>query len=317
MKKWLRDHLICPECIDAEHPLALEPEKENNDDVLKGTLTCKGCGHRYLIRDGVAVIVPEKTLPLTRGESGYNSTAMLSAYLWSQYSEFFNGPDATDAYRRWAALFSPAGDWAVDIGCSVGRLAFELSKTHSRVVGVDTSPVFIRQARRLLKEKALHFDMIIEGHITEARSCDLDPGYRVDAVDFIVADAMALPFRRDRFGTAASINILEKVPDPARHLAEVNRVLQPGPADFLFSDPFSWDESVSHPDLWLSGRNNGPAKGRGLENICRIMTENPAVFDPGFTIRDTGEVLWKIRKTSNLWEHITSQFIIGTREQLS
>ncbi|MEH0018183.1 MAG: methyltransferase domain-containing protein [Desulfobacter sp.] len=313
MKKWLSEQLICPECIESEAPLALDAVKEDNGDILEGSLVCEGCGSRYDIRDGVAVVVPQKTLPHIQGDTGYNSTAMLSAYLWSQFSEFFNGPDATDAYRRWASLFSPAEGWAVDIGCSVGRLAFELSSTHTRVVGVDTSPVFIRQARKLMTEKALRFDMIIEGRITEERSCDMDPAWNLDAVEFIVADAMALPFRRDRFATAASVNILEKVPDPAQHLTEINRILQPDQADFLFSDPFSWDENVSDPGLWLSGRNSGPAKGRGVENICRIMTENPEVFSPVFTIRDTGEVLWKIRKTENLWEYITSQFIFGTR----
>ncbi|MCG8641800.1 MAG: methyltransferase domain-containing protein [Desulfobacterales bacterium] len=313
MKKWLQAHLICPECIESETALILEIKKETEDDVQDGRLNCPGCGGEYWIRDGIAVIVPEKTLPHTQGRTGYNSTIMLSAYLWSQYSEFLNSPDATDAYRKWASYFKPSDGWAVDIGCSVGRLAFELSKTHPRVVGLDTSYTFIKKARQLLLDRQLRFDLIVEGHITEERSCELDPAYRYDAVEFIVADAQALPFRSDRFATAAAVNILEKVPHPTRHLKEVNRILKDYPARFLFSDPFSWDETVSSPDLWLSGRNNGPGKGRGMENICRIMTEDPQVFNPVFTIQRTGDVLWKIRKTQNLWEYITSQFIIGKR----
>ncbi|MBU1168169.1 MAG: methyltransferase domain-containing protein [Proteobacteria bacterium] len=313
MKTWLHKHLICPECLESEAALTLEIIKEKHDDIIEGELHCPGCGNRYLIQEGIAVIVPHKTLPHSDDQSGYNSKNMLSAYLWSHYSEFFNGSDATDAYGKWASHFQQTDGWAVDIGCSVGRLAFELSKSHTHVIGLDTSLPFIRKARQILLSKQLRFDMIVEGHITEERSCDLDPGYAYHSTEFIVADALALPFRSGRFSTAASVNILEKVPHPIQHLKEVNRILQKDQACFLFSDPFSWDDDVTNPDLWLSGRNNGPGKGRGMENICRLMEGHIDVFDPCFNIEDKGDVLWKIRKTQNLWEHITSQFIIGKR----
>ncbi|SDT83984.1 class I SAM-dependent methyltransferase [Desulfobacula phenolica] len=314
MKKWLQEHLICPECLDSKTALTLEIQEEHNDDILEGTLNCPGCGSRYLIQEGVAVIVPQKTLPHTKGHTTYNSQSMMSAYLWSHYSEFFNGPDATDAYRKWASYFKQTDGWALDIGCSVGRLSFELSKTHTYVIGVDTSLSFIKKARQLLSDKNLEFDLIVEGHITEERECELDPEYDYNATEFIVADALALPFRSDLFATAASVNILEKLPDPIQHLKEVNRILQKEQANFLFSDPFSWDESVSSPDLWISGRNKGPGKGRGMDNICQLIKVENNVFDPGFIIQEKGDVLWKIRKTQNLWEHITSQFVIGKRD---
>jgi len=87
-------------------------------------------------------------------------------------------------------------------------------------------------------------------------------------------------------------------------------------ARFLFSDPFSWDETVSSPNLWLGGRNEGPFKGFGIDNVCRMLREGSGIFSPGFIIQETGRVQWKIRKTQNLWEHITSQFVIAQREQV-
>jgi SAM-dependent methyltransferase len=236
--------------------------------------------------------------------------------LWSHYSEFFNGPDATDAYEKWAALFTPQKGWALDIGCSVGRLTFEMTKTHDRAVGVDTSLSFVRAARNLAARGALEFDLILEGRITEKRSCTLDPHYKLGSAEFIVADAMALPFRSNRFATANSVNVLEKVSDPALHLAEANRVMDKADARFLFSDPFSWDETVSRPDQWLGGRNEGPFKGFGMDNICRLLQDDAGLFSPGLSVRETGRVLWKIRKTRNLWEHITSQFVMAQRGQV-
>ena len=313
MKKWLHQELICPECIESQVSLELEIFEEKEGDVLEGRLLCPSCQSRYPINEGIAVVVPEKTRPVVEEHTGYNSESMLSAYLWSHFSEFFNGPDATDAYRIWASHFTPTDGWALDIGCSVGRLSLELSKSHTRAIGVDTSLGFIRAARRLTAEKKVAFDLIVEGRITAPKSSELDSEYGFDRVEFIVADAMALPFKSGLFATAASINILEKVPDPGQHFRETNRILQPRPANFLFSDPFSWDEGVSHPDLWLGGRNSGPFKGRGMDQVTRLMNEDPRFFDLLFDVKAKGEVLWKIRKTRNLWEYITSQFIIGTR----
>jgi SAM-dependent methyltransferase/uncharacterized protein YbaR (Trm112 family) len=317
MKKWLSEELICPECLnrhaDKEIRLTVEIRQEIDDDITEGSLTCPLCKKGYDINDGIAVVVPEKSLPITRNMAGYGSFSMSSSYLWSHYSEFLNDPDRTDAYKKWAKALTPGKGWALDIGCAVGRLTLEMTKTHDRAVGIDTSLSFIRSARKLMHQRSLEFDLIVEGEITERRSGNLDPAFRFENADFIVADAMALPFRTDRFATASSVNILEKVPDPSLHFSEANRVMDKTKARFLFSDPFSWDETVSHPDLWLGGRNKGPFKGFGMDNISRMLREGGGIFSPPFSIQETGSIQWKIRKTRNLWEHITSQFLIAQR----
>ncbi|WP_320044197.1 methyltransferase domain-containing protein [uncultured Desulfobacter sp.] len=317
MKKWLIEELICPQCLDSENVLNLDIRTETGDDIIEGHLVCPQCKQVYEIHEGIAVVVPEQTLPIIQDATGYNSFSMLSSYLWSHYSEFFNGPDATDAYQKWARAFgSQRSGWALDIGCSVGRLTFEMTKTHDRAVGLDTSISFVRAARELAAKKRLAFELIMEGQITEKRSCELDPAFGFEQAEFIVADAMALPFRSRRFSSVSSVNILEKVPNPLLHLAQANRVMVEKDARFLFSDPFSWDESVNSPEFWLGGTNEGPFKGFGMDNICRILQDSESVFSPGFAIQDMGQVLWKIRKTQNLWEHIISQFVVAQRETI-
>jgi uncharacterized protein YbaR (Trm112 family) len=180
MKKWLIEELICPECLnkgpDKEVPLTVDIKKETNEEIIEGHFNCQDCGRQYDINEGVAVVVPEKTLPITRNMAGYGSFSMRSSYLWSHYSEFFNGPDATDAYKKWAAAFTPRKGWALDIGCAVGRLTFEMTRTHGRAVGIDTSLSFIRAARNISARRHLEFDLIIEGEITEKRSSRIPCG---------------------------------------------------------------------------------------------------------------------------------------------
>jgi ubiquinone/menaquinone biosynthesis C-methylase UbiE/uncharacterized protein YbaR (Trm112 family) len=313
MKRWLQGKLICPECVSKEIPLDLESHEERNDDVITGKLDCPGCGRSFPIHKGVAILLPQASMSILTNHSGYNSKGMLSAYLWSHYGDLFKDPDATNAYQQWTSLFEKADGTALDIGCAVGRMAFELSKTHSHVIGMDTSLSFIEKAREVLQQRKLHFDLIIEGHMTEPRSYVFDNQWNMDCVDFIVADALALPFPKHLFPTVSSINILEKVLQPLKHLSEVSRVLREEKARFVFSDPFSWDETVSTPDLWIGGTYNGHYNGRGLDCMRRIVTGENGVFIPPMDIIENGHVAWKIRKTENLWEHITSQFLVGTR----
>jgi hypothetical protein len=44
-----------------------------------------------------------------------------------------------------------------------------------------------------------------------------------------------------------------------------------------------------------------------------MLREGDGIFSPPFTIQETGSIQWKIRKTRNLWEQITSQFLIAKR----
>lgn len=313
MKKWVTEKLICPECLADERPLDLVIETEAGEEVIDGYLSCGFCKKTYPIRKGVAVVLPEASRSVLSGTSGYNSRSMLSSYLWSHYCDFLKDPKASDAYRTWSSFFAKSDGDALDIGCSVGRLSFELSKTQNSVIGIDTSVSFIEKARELLGKKRLEFDLIIEGFITEKRACDFDPAYNYDHVDFIVADALALPFPDRFFSTVTSINLLEKVVSPIRHLMDINRVLTEKDSMFVFSDPFSWDESVTDPESWLSGGKNGNNSLRGIDSISQYFSGKDQIFDPPLKIIDKGSTPWKIRKTENLWEHIISQFIVGRR----
>jgi SAM-dependent methyltransferase len=314
MKKWVADKLICPQCLDDEVQLDLDVREAVEDDVTDGRMACPRCGGRYPIRAGIAVLLPETKRDILTDSQGYNAPGMLSAYLWSHFGDLLEDPDATQAYRIWSADFQPTGGDALDVGCAVGRLAFKLAETHEHVIGLDTSIAFIRKAREILTSRRIRFDLIVEGHLTEPRDYRFDEEQDFSRVDFIVADALALPFRKHAFATTAAINLLEKVPDPLTHLTEINRVLRDRSAMFLFSDPFSWDEAVSPPERWLSGNGNTRYSARGIDTMRRLFSGEYGVFDPPLGIVSDGNVAWKIRKTENLWEHITSQYLVGRRE---
>jgi hypothetical protein len=73
--------------------------------------------------------------------------------------------------------------------------------------------------------------------------------------------------------------------------------------------------AVSPPPIWLcdNGNGNGRYSPRGIDTLRRMFKGEFNVFDPPLDIVADGEVAWKIRKTAHLWEHITSQYLVGQR----
>ncbi len=99
-----------------------------------------------------------------------------------------------DRWRRWLA--GGARGRTLDLGCGTGR-NLPLLPAGTRAVGLDPELDSLRRARR-----------------------------RAPGVPLVCGSADALPFRAGVFDTVVSGLVLCSVPDPARGLAEVRRVLR-------------------------------------------------------------------------------------------
>lgn len=55
MRLQLMEILVCPMC---KGDLELKVEKEENGDIVTGTITCKSCAERYPIEDGIPNMLP-------------------------------------------------------------------------------------------------------------------------------------------------------------------------------------------------------------------------------------------------------------------
>jgi len=98
-------------------------------------------------------------------------------------------------WRRW--LVGGAVGRVLDVGCGTGR-NLPLFETGTRVIGLDPTRDALVAARR-----------------------------RAPSVPLVQGDAQALPFRTGAFDTVVSGLVFCSVPDPARGLGEVKRVLRP------------------------------------------------------------------------------------------
>jgi SAM-dependent methyltransferase len=110
----------------------------------------------------------------------------------------------------------PAGEGAVlDLGCGTGEITARLAERFPQAsfVGVDLE----------------------EPHLVRARARCAAFGSRVR---FELGDAMALPYDDATFDLVVCRHVLQAVPDAARVLAEIRRVLRPGGRVHLIAEDY-------------------------------------------------------------------------------
>jgi len=246
-------------------------------------------------------------------EARYEKATIVSSYLWSHFADLARDPDADPAYRRWSELLEESGGFALDAGCSVGRFTFEMARKAKCAIGVDTSRAFVHAARCIMRRRRLEADITVEGLLTEPLRFEMPEDWDTERVEFIVADALALPFPAGCFTTAATLNLVDKVPDPLAHLREMDRVTRDAGAHLLFSDPFSWSEDCSERQKWLGGTVEGPFAGRGAQHVRNLLQGENGHLKPPWNIDREGEVWWKIRNHKNHFELIRSCYIKASR----
>jgi len=313
MKKALLELLICPACLPDEHRLHEKIRETAGEDILDGELNCPQCGKLYRIENGIADLEPNGSASSAWSENKYETAPVVSSYLWSHYADILRDEHASKAYRQWADLMCSHSGLAIDTGAAVGRFTFEMSRKCDLAVGIDNSRAFIRTARELMKHRHITIALKQEGHITSDVVLTLPADWDSSKVEFIVADALALPFRADSAGSLSSLNLIDKVHRPILHLKEMNRVTRKQGAQFLLSDPFSWSEDTAGEEEWLGGKTSGRFAGRGLDNVMSLLQDGGNGMPHAWSISSHGHVWWKIRTHSNHYEQIRSCYVKASR----
>jgi SAM-dependent methyltransferase len=118
------------------------------------------------------------------------------------------------------------GERVLDLGCGFGRHAFEAYRRGAHVVAVDRSPAEVEQVTAMFRAMAA------------AGEAPADVTARA-----VRADLLALPFPDAAFDVVMASEVLEHIPDDARAVAEIARVLRPG-GRLAVTVPRWWPERV-------------------------------------------------------------------------
>ena len=349
---------VCPVCRGAgrgHSPLVLSRcEHEQGGHVIEGLLQCPQaqCLREYPILDGIPLIVADIRGFIAgsisaidgREDLGATSESVLadccgpgspyvtlrehvSIYAWDHYGDMDPqeqvGNAAPGGVRMLLeAALEAAGELPsgplLDLGCSVGRTAFELAARNpgALVLGVDLHYAMLRVAARVLREGRVRYARRRVGLVFDRREFDarFDGAERVD---FWACDATALPFAAGVFAAAAGLNVLDCVASPRDLLASLASVLSPG-AKALLTTPYDWSTAVTPLESWLGGHSQrSPGAGASEPVLRALLTPgaHPAAIDGLELVAERDALTWRVRTHERSTVEYRAHLVVARRTQ--
>jgi len=173
------------------------------------------------------------------------STGITNSYIHASYGEF---RENSEYFREIGKLLPrKAAGSALDLGCGVGRIAFELAKRHRFAIGVDRDFSMLGRAAEFSRKGRIEYSIETRKLARRKIIAGFRPGKNAA---FVLGDALSLPFPDGSFGTVFAGNLLDSVSDPRRLLSEIGRMLSPGGA-LILTTPFCWKDEVTLKENWL------------------------------------------------------------------
>lgn len=306
MKRWHLEILICPQCLPKESPLGIKAESQSGDEIKKGYLWCRRCRAEFPIINAIPMLLARES-----PSNLYLDKDLVSNYAWLHYSDLIE-KSIDNPFLHYANQLSPSKGF-LDLGCGTGRLTFEMARKTELSIGLDLSFQMIQIAQKLYQGKSLRLRLPMEGEIREVIQINPDPQWQRGDILFLVGDALRPPFLKGIFDSIASINLIDRVPNPIKVLKEINRLLKPQNSQLLVSDPFSWNITFTPKAKWLGGKSKGRFSGSTIKNLEEIFTGKMGIFLPPFAISQRGSIQWELRHHKNRKEVIVSEFLVGNR----
>ncbi|MCA9516715.1 MAG: 5-histidylcysteine sulfoxide synthase [Myxococcales bacterium] len=237
----------------------------------------------------------------------------------AQYCDFHYGPERLGVPsfpRRCAELArEAAGDRplrkVLDLGCAVGRAAFELARFADHVDAIDFSARFIKVAHELQGDGVVRYLVPEEGELTrpaEARLADLGLADVSDRVTFRQGDAHNLKPHLTGYDLVLAANLIDRLHAPAHFLAHIADRVVPGGLLVLLS-PYTWLEEFTPKANWLGGKRVDGRDVTTLEGL-RAALEGSGRFRAVGAPRD---VPFVIRETPRKHQHTLSQMTVWER----
>jgi len=165
-------------------------------------------------------------------------------------------------------------DRALNLGCSVGRTAFELARHFNFVTGLDFSARFIKNAVRMQEKSDLHYAMKNEGEIVSFYDKYLQD-YQLtefaDKVVFLQTDAANMKAIFSDYDFVLADDIIDKIYDPVSFLKLIrDRINKSGL--LVITSAFDWNEEKTQKEKWLGGYKEAGDNVNGITGIERLLS---------------------------------------------
>ena len=237
--------------------------------------------------------------------------------LVTQYLEFHFGPEALGVPNFPRACVEavirhvPQGrrGKCLDIGCSVGRSAFEFARFFSHVDAFDFSARFIQSGVRLQQGNDVIYEVPTEGELTISRTISLDRlgleqvGSRVL---FMQGDACNLKPLYTGYDLVFAGNLIDRLYDPSLFLDGIASRILPGGL-LVITSPYTWLEEYTPKAKWIGGRRE---HGEPLSTLAGLQQ----TLEPRFALLHRENVPFVIRETARKHQHSLAEMTVWRRD---
>ena len=205
MRRATLDILRCPKCLAG----SLTPEHVVSEPrLIFGPVKCLDCGARFPVGEGMIDFVGDRSRP------GGLQRSMESAIVARSYERYLRPAlelfltrgqlDRDSEYTVYRSLLGKPSGPVVDLGCGTGLFTRRLVRDlDAQLIGVDVSKAMIEEGIAQAREAAV-------------------------AIDFVRAEAPALPFQTGSVGALLQAGSLHFIGELGALLCEIARVLKPG-----------------------------------------------------------------------------------------
>lgn len=237
----------------------------------------------------------------------YENTKILSEYLLFHFGkgEEILAPDvswpvgmhdALDFAVRTPSHFNDAVvDRGLDLGCAVGRSAFEMARSCRQVVGIDFSYAFIDAAAALGAGRRVPYTRLEEGHESAELVAVAPSVPDASGLVFRQGDAMDLPLDLGEFDRVHAANLLCRLSDPERLLKRLPDLVKVG-GELVLATPCTWLAEFTPAVNWPEADTLSWLKAQ-LGGSFELMKE----VDEPFLIRETARKFQWTRSLVTVW----------------
>ena len=239
----------------------------------------------------------------------YESNKILAEYLLFHFgsAEEILPPDrlwpsgmseALDFAIRTASHFSTSQvDRGLDLGCAVGRSAFEMSRHCREVIGIDFSHSFIQAAEALKNGEHLAYDRLEEASSVTKLHALAPQGIDFSKLHFQQGDAMNLPEDLGAFDRVHAANLLCRLKEPLQLLERLPGLVKCG-GELVLATPCTWLEEFTPSKNW-------PSAG--------TLAWLKATLAPHFSLTFQKDESFLIRETARKFQWTTSLVTVWRR----
>jgi len=253
---------------------------------------------------------------VTAGSRLYETDQLVTQYLDFHYGDSGGGPPPLGVPNFPQACVAatmrhvPADrrDRCLDIGCSVGRSAFEFAHHFGHVDAIDFSARFIQAGVRLQHGDEVFYEVPTEGELTSPRSVSLAAlGLEAvgDRVTFMQGDACNLKDLFADYDLVFAGNLIDRLYDPALFLRLIGERLRPGGL-LAITSPYTWLDEYTQKARWLGGRREAGEPLTTFEGLSRVL-------EGDFTLVHRQDMPFVIRETARKHQHTVAEMTMWLR----